>query len=504
MSVILDLLRNNRDRAISDLVASLVEQVPRYALANPAEMRRHVEQIFDGYLQAIETGDISEATKSLRAAANRRATQGFAPADFITAMLMTYPVVRSIIRVAGPRQDATYAHEFERVEAVTTRLIAEGSNYFATKLGEKVHGELAAAQAQKRELEERNRLLERRDADTQETLQSTLDLNSRVIASLSSGVVVVDPQRRVTLWSARMEEVLGIPAAEAEGQPIDALVSARVKGVQVSELIERVRTLGRLPMTKLLFVTADGSQRHLYVRGERLRASADEEGLSTVIIVDDITERELLIDSFSRYVSKEVVQQLLSRSRVTNKLTGERKTCTVLFADIRGFTGISERLSLEALHELLNQYFRVMIDQVTAHDGIIDKFIGDKIMAVFSGGEAEGAAAAARAALEIHRQVAALNASGGKEPIAVGVGINTGQVVMGTVGSEERMSFTVIGDAVNVADRLQGLAGPSETVVGGRTAVLLAETFRLADLGPRSLKGRSSPELTYRLEGLKA
>ena len=504
MSAILDMLRANRDRAISDLVASLVEQVPRYALANPAEMRGYVEQIFDGYLHAVDTGDISEATRSLRVAASRRANQGFAPAEFVTAMLMTYPVVRNIIRSAGPRNDATYAREFERVESVTMRLIAEGSNFFTARLAEIKQSELSDVQAQKRQLEERNRALERRDVITQETLQSTLDLNARVIASLSSGVVVVNPQRRVTLWSGRMEEILGIPAAQAEGQAIDDLVTAKVKGVQVSELIERVRTLGRLPMTKLLFVTADGTERHLYVRGERLRASPDEEGLSTVIVVDDITERELLIDSFSRYVSKEVVQQLLSRSTASNKLTGERKTCTVLFADIRGFTGISERLPLEALHELLNQYFRVMIEQVTAHDGVIDKFIGDKIMAVFSSGGDDGAPAAARAALAIHQQVAALNASSPKEPISVGIGINTGQVVMGTVGSEERMSFTVIGDAVNVADRLQGLAGASETVVGGRTAVLLAEQFRLADLGPRSLKGRSSPELTYRLEGTKA
>jgi adenylate cyclase len=174
----------------------------------------------------------------------------------------------------------------------------------------------------------------------------------------------------------------------------------------------------------------------------------------------------------------------------------------VLFADIRGFTGISERLGLEALHLLINQYFRVMIDLVAAHDGNIDKFIGDKIMAVFTSRDADGAVGAARAALAIQTEIEKLNVlrkASGEEPIDVGIGINTGEVVMGTVGSEERMSFTVIGDSVNVADRLQSLAGPGEIYVGRRTHQVLGARFSHEELGERSIKGRTSTEHIYKL-----
>jgi adenylate cyclase len=240
----------------------------------------------------------------------------------------------------------------------------------------------------------------------------------------------------------------------------------------------------------------------VFVRGERLRQMDSSQIAGTVIVVDDITEREMLIDSFSRYVSKEVVQKLLSRGGRSTKLEGERRACTVLFADIRGFTGISERITPEALHDLLNQYFRVMIDRVTAHDGVIDKFIGDKIMAVFTGNEGDGALAAVRAAHAIQLEIDKLNTQRENQsavPITVGIGVNTGTVVMGTVGSEQRMSFTVIGDAVNVADRLQSLASAGETYVGARTGDLVKEAFELEELGTRTLKGRSRPELMFKL-----
>jgi adenylate cyclase len=271
-------------------------------------------------------------------------------------------------------------------------------------------------------------------------------------------------------------------------------------------MLATVRATDRLPMTKVQLKLPGGQSRSLFVRGERLRQPDHRSIAGAVIIVDDITEREMLIDSFSRYVSKEVVHRILSRSGRGHKLEGERRACSILFADIRGFTGISERITPEALHELLNQYFRVMIEQVSANDGIIDKFIGDKIMAIFTGGEREGAFGAVNAALSIQREIAKLNgarAADGAEPITVGIGVNTGTVVMGTVGSEERMSFTVIGDAVNVADRLQSLAAAGETYVGGHTRELVADKFELGELGERVLKGRSNPERMFKLLGEK-
>jgi adenylate cyclase len=190
-----------------------------------------------------------------------------------------------------------------------------------------------------------------------------------------------------------------------------------------------------------------------------------------------------------------------------NKLEGERRVVTVLFADIRGFTTLSEKISLEELHGLINEYFRVMIEQVTAFEGVIDKFIGDKIMAVFSQGGAEGAVGAARAALGIQQAIRELNGTrsgAGAQAIEVGIGLNTGEVVMGTVGSEERMSFTVIGDSVNVADRFQSLASAGEIYLGEGTVKRLDDRFEVEELGARTIRGRQNPEKLFKLSAEKS
>jgi class 3 adenylate cyclase len=194
--------------------------------------------------------------------------------------------------------------------------------------------------------------------------------------------------------------------------------------------------------------------------------------------------------------------RVLSRSEPT-RLEGERRDCSILFADLRGFTGMAEKMEPEALHEVLNQFFRLVIDLISAEGGVVDKFIGDKIMAVFAEGGPVGAAqATARAALKMHARIDELNAERTKKglpPLEVGIGLNSGTVVMGNVGSEERMNFTVIGDAVNVADRLQSLARGGETYMGGHTRALLGEKFASEDLGQVTLRGRERPEHVFRL-----
>jgi adenylate cyclase len=214
------------------------------------------------------------------------------------------------------------------------------------------------------------------------------------------------------------------------------------------------------------------------------------------VVVDDVTERELLIDSFSRYVSRDLVHRLLARAEPLG-LEGEKRICTVLFCDIRGFTGIAEQLPPEALHRLLNDYLHAMVESIVEHGGFIDKFVGDKVMALFTGprSDADSAFSAIEAARTINVRIAAQNASrvaGGDSAIEVGIGINTGPVVVGNVGDEARMDFTAIGDTVNVADRLQSVAKGGEILVGGMTASLVKDRVPLEDRGAQPVKGRTA------------
>lgn len=502
MKPVIEILRKNREQAIDDLVASLIEVVPRYALvSNAGEVRASVNFLFDEFLRVIETGVTDKLTEELTKLARKRIDQGFAAADFVRALLMTYPVVRTLVRKEGPKNDAAFSRMFEDVENAVVHIIGLASNIFAAGVTRHANAKLGALQSANEELRESERALEAAADVQKRRLREAEELNARVIQSLSSGVAVIrEGTLEVLLWSPRMAEITGVDTDTALGRPVDEVMKD-FTGLPLQELLATVRATDRLPMTKIqLGLPGGGPTRALFLRGERLFGD-DQSVRGSVVIVDDITEREMLIDSFSRYVSKEVVHHILSRGGRSGRLEGERRECSILFADIRGFTGISERITPEALHELLNQYFRVMIEQVSANDGLIDKFIGDKIMAIFTGSEAEGARSAVKAAAAIQEEIQKLNTlrqSGGAEPITVGIGVNTGTVVMGTVGSEERMSFTVIGDAVNVADRLQALAGAGEICVGARTRELTKDTMQFDEMGERVLKGRSSPEMMFR------
>jgi PAS domain S-box-containing protein len=496
-----EILKARREETISELVSSLIEAVPQYAQADARELRVNVEALFDMFLDVVETKETAAITGALDVIARRRIEQGFATADFTRALLMVYPVARRQVRAAGPRNDASMGRAFQEIEEAVFRMVAVASNVFSANIKRTVEKKLSEAEKSGERFKEKSKVLEAAVARTQQELLEVQELSERVIASLNSGVLVVThPDARVLLWSHRAAEISGVPSNDAIGRPVLEL-APRLKGLPLQEIFATVRAMDRLPLTKVTLDQPTG-KRHIYLRAERLHGGENSDIRGTVVLLDDITERELLIDSFSRYVSRDVVQRLLSRSGKSDKLEGERRNCSVLFADIRGFTGISERVGLEALHLLINQYFRVMIDLVASHDGNIDKFIGDKIMAVFTSRDGDGAVNAARAALAIQSEIQKLNATRkahGEEPIDIGIGINTGEVVMGTVGSEERMSFTVIGDAVNVADRLQALAGPGETYVGSRTREALGKTFQTEELGARSLKGRTSTENIFKL-----
>jgi class 3 adenylate cyclase len=460
-----------------------------------------VETLFIHFLEVVETGDTTRITKLFEEVARRRVDQGFGASDFLRALLLVYPVVRRVVRKAGPRSDAALAHSFDEVEEAVFKLASVASNTFAANLTRATQKKVSALTELAAGLERRTRTAEAEANVQRELLREAEQFSERVIASLSSGVLVVEHRTMVVrLWGGRMEEITGIRAENALGETLGKVV-APLKGLPLGELVTTVEAMDRLPLTKVTLETAKGQKRVVYLRAERL-LSKGEEVKGTVILLDDVTERELLIDSFSRYVSRDVVKRLLSRGHEGHVLSGERKDCSVLFADIRGFTGISERTSLEQLHALINEYFHVMIDEVTAHDGAIDKFIGDKIMAVFAADQGAGATPATSAALAIQARIQQLNAerrAKGQEPIEVGIGINSGTVVMGTVGSQERMSFTVIGDVVNVADRLQSLAAPGEILVGQATAGHLSERFEVEPVGPKQLKGRQHLEEVFRV-----
>lgn len=210
-----------------------------------------------------------------------------------------------------------------------------------------------------------------------------------------------------------------------------------------------------------------------------------------------LAERDLVRDLLDKNVSPEVAARLL---RDGAALGGEEREVTVLFCDLRGFTPLSESLAPRDLVTLLNRYLDRMSAAIEAEGGVIDKYIGDEIMALFGAPVAapDSADRAVRAALAMRSALAELNhelAAEDRPPLGFGVGINTARVVAGNIGSHRRLNYSVIGDGVNLAARLQTLTRREEfatdIIVSGFTRAALVSNYSLRDLGEITVKGKS-------------
>jgi len=224
--------------------------------------------------------------------------------------------------------------------------------------------------------------------------------------------------------------------------------------------------------------------------------------LARKIETEAVTRAEL-----SRFLSP-AVADLVVRGQVELLRQGREAEVSVLFADIRGFTTMAEGESPQETVSMLNAFFTAMADVVFRHEGNLDKFIGDCVMAVWGppSPHADDPARALRAALEMQAQVEALNEmreAHGQAPIQVGIGVNTGMAVVGYMGSADRHEFTAIGDSVNIASRLCSIAKGGEVLAADTTIAKAGKGFRAEALAAQAVKGKEKAVQTYRVKGVQ-
>ena len=238
-------------------------------------------------------------------------------------------------------------------------------------------------------------------------------------------------------------------------------------------------------------------------------ASRDELGVLTDSfnrMARSLREKEMIKRAFTRYVAREVVEEIL-KDPENLVLSGERRQVTVLFCDVRGFTPMSERLAPEEVVLLLNDFYTLMIETTFKFDGTLDKFLGDAVMAVFGAPMAhpDHSARAIRTALAMQEGITGLNerrVRDGKEAISVGIGVSAGEAVAGTVGTEDRMEYTVIGDSVNLAARLESNAKPGQILISHRTYERVRDLVDARPLGRIRVKGKEEEVEVYEVLGL--
>jgi class 3 adenylate cyclase len=207
-------------------------------------------------------------------------------------------------------------------------------------------------------------------------------------------------------------------------------------------------------------------------------------------------QRQKIKSVFKRYVSKPVVDEMLRTG--TDFLEGQRRVLTVLFSDLRGFTATSERLDTDLVVEMLNEHLSAMTEIVLANRGTLDKFIGDCVMAFWGApvDQPEHAWLAVKAAIEMraaHEKLAETWKARGLDPIYIGIGVNTGEMFVGNIGSDMKSSYTVIGDHVNLTSRLEGVALGRQILITERTLDSIRDKVKVETLEPVKVKGKQDP-----------
>jgi len=284
------------------------------------------------------------------------------------------------------------------------------------------------------------------------------NFNESILRSLSDGVITLDSDRIVTKLNDSAAQKLGWDAASIVGQRLSEVMPEQ--GNQwIHEGLDDVVARGVTDLAMDAEVVLQNSDPMSANITMVPLIDVKDEPIGSMIVIEDITQEKRIKSTMARYMTKEIADRLLEDGE--EALGGTSQFATVLFSDIRQFTTISEELGPRATVTMLNEYFTEMVDVVFSHNGILDKYIGDAIMALFgtpfpNPDDADNALAVADGMVSALHKYNFARAAQGKMEINIGIGLSTGEVVSGNIGSEKRMDYTVIGDTVNLAARLEG------------------------------------------------
>jgi adenylate cyclase len=227
-------------------------------------------------------------------------------------------------------------------------------------------------------------------------------------------------------------------------------------------------------------------------------------GIRNSSYAEQVRREALVRSNFERYFAPNIAAEIAQQDTVV-PLGGDRRPITILFSDIRGFTSMAESMRPDAIAQLLTEYFSEMVEIIFEHGGTLDKFVGDSVMALWGAPIAHPGDPdrALQAAIAMQRGIRRLNeqwVGAGRPEIGVGIGINYGEVFAGNIGSHRRLEYTVIGDAVNVANRLCSEAGPGEILVSEALCQVIKEPAEYEYLPEMALRGRTRSVQVYRVK----
>jgi len=322
------------------------------------------------------------------------------------------------------------------------------------------------------------------------------NLMDDVFASIASGVITIDIYDRIALFNRAAERILNLSAQQVLEQPYTLALSG-MDGF--ADMVEQVKERGGQHSVELdTTVSHRPGMTSLNLTFSPLR-DIRQETQGVAVVMNDVSETKRL-ESVRRYLPPGLVDQVRDLDAAQRP---QRRRMSVLFADIRGFSSISEHLAPEKLIQILNGYFAIAARAINQFEGIIDKYMGDAIMAEFNttlNPQPDHVERAVRTALMMRDQLAAYHE---KLPhdrrLYFGIGIHVGEAVAGNVGTHFRKDYTVIGDAVNLAKRLQEVAGPGQILLSEAAYLEVSDWVDVDPIEPMQVKGRQALEQFYTL-----
>jgi len=330
--------------------------------------------------------------------------------------------------------------------------------------------------------------------------------NESILKSTSNGIITLDAEGRIVtandaalaLMQARRDGLIGLPAN-------DVFSGANA---WIAESLHKTERTGETALAvDAQIARADGATASVNFTAMPLIDIA-EARIGSMLVLEDITSEKRVRSTMARYMSKEVADQLLAGGE--SELGGKDQKVSILFSDVRSFTTISEALGARETVSMLNEYFTEMVDVIFQHGGILDKYIGDAIMALFGApfNGPEDADNALAVANDMMVRLGVLNAkrrAEGRAPLDIGVGVSTGDVIVGNIGSSKRMEYTVIGDNVNLASRLEGVNKQYGTkiLLSEYTVRELKRPALLREVDLMRVKGKDRPVAVYESLGYR-
>ncbi len=319
--------------------------------------------------------------------------------------------------------------------------------------------------------------------------------NESILESLSNGVISVNVSRKIEKVNLSALKTWGLEREAIMGRFADIFFTGDNHFI-VDSLRRVIATNEPDMFFDTEIVRPSGQRVSVNVAVAPLRDSQNQP-MGGLLVFEDLTSEKRIKGTLARYMTKEVAEQLLNSEA---ELGGKMQEATILFSDIRNFTTISEKLGPQETVAMLNEYFTTMVDIVFHHGGILDKFIGDAMLGVFgapfaSGEDPDHAVTTAVEMLKALRLFNKQRSAKGQQTIEIGVGINTDVVLVGNIGSMKRMDYTVIGDGVNLASRLEGANKFYGTgiLVTENTFKQLNYRYRSRDVDLIQVKGKTHP-----------